>query len=251
MKLKLAAAATLFVVGFLPFTHAAQLNLETASILDLENAMAKGELSSEHLTQLYLERIAAYDKAGPKINAIITLNAKALEVAKALDAERKAGKVRSPIHGIPIVLKDNYDTYDLPTTAGSQLLEGSIPPDDAYVVKKLRDAGAIILAKMNLSEWAGGGGSTIGASPEIVKAGYIPNGFSSMGGQTRNPHDLTRGPSGSSGGTGAAIAASFAQFGMGTDTGGSVRGPSAANGIVGLKPTHGLLSRDGIVPLML
>src|SRR4051812_40491813 len=250
MKLKLAAAATLFVVGFLPFTHAAQLNLETASILDLENAMAKGELSSEHLTQLYLERIAAYDKAGPKINAIITLNAKALEVAKALDAERKAGKVRGPLHGIPIVLKDNYDTFDLPTTGGSQLLEGSLPPDDAFVVKKLRDAGVIILAKANLSEWAGGGGSVSGATdPAVLKAGAIPNGFSSMGLQTLNPHDLTRGPSSSSGGTGSSIAAVFAQFGLGTDTGGSVRGPSSANGIVGLKPTHGLLSRDGIVPI--
>src|SRR6202011_213791 len=163
-----------------------------------------------------------------------------------------AGKVRGPLHGIPIVLKDNYDTFDLPTTAGSQMLEGSIPPKDAFVVKKLRDAGAIILAKVNLSEFAGSGGSVSGApDPEFVKAGTVPNGFSSAGGQTRNPHDLARGPSGSSGGTGAAIAAAFAQFGLGTDTGASVRGPASANGIVGLKPTHGLLSRTGIVPLAL
>jgi amidase len=153
---------------------------------------------------------------------------------------------------VPILLKDNFDTFDLPTTAGSQLLAGSIPPDDAYVVKKLRDAGAVILAKVNLSEFAGSGGSVSGATdPEVLKAGAVPNGFSSMGLQTHNPHDLTRGPSGSSGGTGAGIAASFAQFGLGTDTGGSVRGPSSANGIVGLKPTVGLMSRGGIVPLAL
>ena len=231
--------------------HAETLDLETATIPQLEAAMTKGKLTSAKLTELYLKRIDAYDKKGPAINAVITLNPHAMEIAKALDKERKAKGPRSPIHGIPVVLKDNYDTFDLPTTAGSQLLEGSIPPDDAYVVKKLRDAGAVIVAKVNLSEFAGSGGSVSGAPPEILKKGQVPNGFSSMGLQTHNPHDLTRGPSGSSGGTGAAIAAAFAQFGLGTDTGGSVRGPSSANGIVGLKPTHGLMSRDGIVPLAL
>ena len=232
--------------------HAAEIKIENATIADLQSAFQKGTLTAEKLTELYLARIAAYDKQGPAINTVITLNPKALAEAKALDAERKAGKVRGPLHGVPIVLKDNFDTFDLPTTAGSQMLAGSIPPDDAFVVKKLRDAGAIILAKVNLSEWAGGGGSISGAKdPELIKAAAIPNGFSSMGLQTHNPHDLTRGPSGSSGGTGAAISASFAQFGMGTDTGGSIRGPSSANGIVGLKPTLGLLSRDGIVPLAL
>ena len=246
--------ALLLVLGLVLSTGlgAAELTLETATIADLQAAFAKGTLTSEKLTDLYLARVAAYDKQGPALNAFITLNPNALAVAKALDAERKAGKVRGPLHGIPIVLKDNFDTFDLPTTGGSQLLEGSIPPDDAYVVKKLRDAGVIILAKANLSEWAGGGGSVSGATdPAVLKAGAIPNGFSSMGLQTHNPHDLARGPSGSSGGTGASIAAVFAQFGMGTDTGGSVRGPSSANGIVGLKPTHGLLSRDGIIPLAL
>ena len=246
--------ATLLALGLLVATglRATELTLETATIADLQAAFAKGTLTSEKLTGLYLARVAAYEKQGPALNAFITLNPNALAIAKALDAERKAGKVRGPLHGIPIVLKDNYDTFDLPTTGGSQLLEGSIPPDDAYVVKKLRDAGAIILAKANLSEWAGGGGSVSGATdPAVLKAGAVPNGFSSMGLQTLNPHDLTRGPSGSSGGTGASIAAVFAQFGMGTDTGGSVRGPSSANGIVGLKPTHGLLSRDGIIPLAL
>jgi amidase len=230
---------------------AATINIETATIADIDKAFAGG-LTSEALVSAYLKRIEAYDKKGPRINAVITLNPRALAAAKALDAERKAGKVRGPLHGIPVILKDNYDTFDLPTTGGSQLLEGSMPPDDAFVVKKLRDAGVVIVAKVNLSEWAGGGGSTGGATdPEIRKQGAVPNGFSSAGGQTLNPHDLTRGPSGSSGGTGAGLASVFAQFGMGTDTGGSVRGPSSANGIVGLKPTLGLLSRDGIIPLAL
>lgn len=212
---------------------AAKIALDTATISDIDAAFKEGSLTSEQLVKLYLARISAYDKKGPTINAVITLNPKALEIARTLDRERKAKGPRSPLHGIPVVLKDNYDTFDLPTTGGSLLLEGSTPPDDAYVVKKLRDAGAIILAKVNLSEFASGGA------------------HSSLGGQTHNPHDLTRTPSGSSGGTGAAIAADFATFGMGTDTGGSIRGPSTANGIVGLKPTHGLLSRDGIIPLAL
>jgi amidase len=232
--------------------RAAELNLATATIADLNAAFSDGSLTSEKLTATYLARIDAYDKKGPTLNTVITLNPKALDQAKALDAERKAGKIRGPLHGIPIVLKDNFDTFDLPTTGGSQLLAGSLPPDDAFVVKKLRDAGAIILAKANLSEWAGGGGSVSGAKdPAILKAGAVPNGSSSIGGQTLNPHDLARGPAGSSGGTGSAISAVFAQFGLGSDTGGSIRGPSSVNGIVGLKPTHGLLSRDGIIPLAL
>jgi amidase len=234
---------------FLSSLPAAEFKLDEATIADINAAYAKGTLTSEKLTGLYLARIAAYDQQGPTIDSVITLNPRALAEAKALDAERAAGKVRGPLHGIPIVLKDNIDTFDLPTTGGSQLLEGSIPPDDAFITKKLRAAGAIIVAKVNLSEWAGSGGSATGAPPDIVKAGRVPNGFSSAGGQTRNPHALDRGPAGSSGGTGAAIAANFAQFGLGSDTGGSVRGPSAANGIAGLKPTRGLLSRDGIIPL--
>ena len=233
-------------------SRAATIDIETATIADIDAAFASGKLTSEQLVGMYLKRIVAYDKQGPHINSVITLNPKALEIAKALDAERKTKGPRSPIHGIPIVLKDNYNTFDLPTTAGSQMLAGSIPPSDAYIVKKLRDAGAIILAKTNLSEFAGGGGSVSGATDAaVLKAGTVPNGFSSMGLQTLNPHDLTRGPSGSSGGTGASIAAAFAQLGTGSDTGGSIRGPSSANGIVGLKPTLGLLSRSGIVPLAL
>lgn len=227
----LALAATMMWVT--PAIQAAPVELTQASIADLEKAMADGRLTSEKLTQLYLARIKAYDKQGPAINAVITLNPNAIKTARALDAERKAKGPRGPLHGIPVILKDNYNTADLPTTAGSFLLKGSIPPDDAFLVKKLREAGAIILAKVNLSEFASGGA------------------HSSVGGQTLNPHDLTRTPSGSSGGTGAGIAAVFAPLGMGTDTGGSIRGPSTSNGVVGLKPTHGLLSRNGIVPLAL
>ena len=245
------ASCALAGASYVP-ARAAGLNIETATITDLNAAFADGTLTSEQLVSAYLKRIEAYDKQGPAINAIITLNKKALDEARQLDAERKSGKVRGLLHGIPVVLKDNYDTVDMPTTAGSQLLEGHMAKQDAFMVKKLREAGAIMLAKLNLSEFAGSGGSVSGATdPAIIKAGSVPNGSSSAGGQTKNPHELLHGPAGSSGGTGAAVAAAFAQFGLGTDTGGSVRGPSSANGIVGLKPTHGLLSRAGIVPLAL
>ena len=211
---------------------AKQVEFDQATIAELGAAFSAGTLTAEKLMELCLARIKAFDRQGPKIHAVITLNPKAMDEAKALDAERKAGKVRGPLHGIPVVLKDNYDTVEMQTTGGSVLLEGSIPPDDAYMVKKLRDAGAIILAKVNLGEFANGGES-------------------SLGGQSLNPHDLTRTPAGSSGGTGVAIAAGYAPLGLGTDTGGSIRGPSSVNGIVGLKPTHGLVSRDGIIPLAL
>jgi len=239
------------LAAFTSALAAAELDIKTATIAELQAAYAKG-LTAEQVTSAYLARIEAYDQKGPTLNTVITLNPNALAEARALDAERRAGKVRGPFHGVPILLKDNLDTFDLPTTGGSQLLEGSIAPDDAFIAKKLRDGGAIILAKVNLSEWAGGGGSTGGATdPVIVAKGRVPNGSSSAGGQTLNPHDLTRGPAGSSGGTGAALAAAFGQFGIGTDTGGSVRGPSSVNGLAGLKPTIGLLSRDGIIPLAL
>lgn len=207
--------------------------LDAATIPQLSAAMDAGTLTSERLVQLSLARMEAYDDRGPRLNAILTRNPEALAQARALDAERKRTGKRSLLHGIPVVLKDNYDTYDLPTTGGSVLLEGSVPPNDAFLVKQLRDAGAVIIAKANLSEFASGPA------------------FSSLGGQTRNPHDPLRTPSGSSGGTGAAVAAGFATFGLGTDTGGSIRGPSTVNGIAGLKPTLGLLSRDGIIPLAL
>lgn len=218
----------------LPASHAARsVALDEATVADIQAALQAGTLTSEKLVQLSLARIEAYDRQGPSLRAVLTINPAALDTARALDAERKTRGPRSPLHGIPIVLKDNIDTADMPTTGGSVLLEGSVPPDDAFVVKRLREAGAIVLAKVNLSEFASGGA------------------ISSLGGQTKNPHDLLRSPAGSSGGTGSAIAAAYAAIGLGTDTGGSVRGPSTANGIAGLKPTLGLLSRDGIIPLAL
>lgn len=221
--------SSVFTVGAVAQT----LEITASTIEDINAAFANGSLTSERLVELYLSRIAAYDDVGPAINAVLALNGQALDRARALDDERRAKGPRSRLHGIPIVLKDNIDTADLPTTAGSLLLAGSLPPDDAFIVQKLRAAGAIILAKVNMSEFASGGA------------------MSSLGGPIRNPHDLERSPLGSSGGTGASIAAAYAQFGLGTDTGGSVRWPSTANGIVGLKPTYGLVSRDGIIPLAL
>jgi amidase len=227
-----AAALAVALLAAAPSASARSVDFDQATIADLNAAFAAGTLTAEKLMEMCLARIAAYDRAGPNLHAVITLNPRAMEQARALDAERKAKGPRSPLHGIPVVLKDNYDTFDMPTTGGSVILEGSIPPDDAYMVKRLRDAGAIILAKVNLGEFASGSQS-------------------SLGGQSLNPHDLTRTPAGSSGGTGVAIAAGYAPLGLGTDTGGSIRGPSNVNGIVGLKPTHGLLSRDGIIPLAL
>lgn len=209
------------------------VDLDVATIADINAALARGTLTSERLVQMFLARIEAYDRKGPKLRSIIAVNPTALELARALDMERKAKGPRSPLHGIPVIIKDNIDTADMPTTGGSVLLDGSIPPDDAFVVKKLRAAGAIIIAKANLSEFASGAA------------------HSSLGGQILNPHDPTRSPSGSSGGTGASMAAAFAMAGLGTDTGGSVRGPSTANGIAGLKTTMGLVSRDGVIPLAL
>jgi amidase len=216
-----------------PVFGAKTMDLDSATIGDIAAAFNAGTLTAEDLVQLYLARIRSYDRQGPSLHAVMAINPKALETARELDVERKTKGPRSALHGIPVVLKDNYNTADMPTTGGSVLLEGSIPPADAFVVKKLRDAGAIILAKVNMSEFAS-------AAPR-----------SSLGGQSLNPHDLKRSPAGSSGGTGVAVAAAYATLGMGTDTGGSIRGPSTSNGIVGLKPTHGLLSRSGIIPLSL
>lgn len=231
---------------------AATLDLTTATVADVQAAYAGGQVSAEQVVSAYLARIAAYDKQGPRIEAIVVVNPAALDDARALDRARAAGAVRGPLHGIPVVIKDNIDVAGLGTTAGSQLLEGNVATVDAPVVARLRRAGAIILAKVNMSEFAGSGGSVSGTpDPALLKAGAVPNGSSSLGLQTRNPHDPARGPHGSSGGTGAALAAVFAPVGLGTDTGGSVRMPASANGIVGFKPTNGLLSRTGVVPLAL
>ena len=218
-------------------TKAATFELEEATVAEINQAFDAGALTSEQLVQLYLNRIEAYDQQGPSLNSLITVNPDALQQAADLDVERQTVGTRSSLYGIPIILKDNYDTFDLPTTAGSVALAGSIPPNDAFVVQQLREAGAIVLGKANMDEWAHGG------SPG--------GGYSSLGGQTLNPYDLSRGPSGSSGGPAAAIAANFGVIGFGTDTGGSIRGPAADNGLVGIKPTLGLTSRDGIIPFAL
>jgi len=203
-----------------------------ASIDELQEGMRSGRWSSAQLVDAYLARIAAYDQRGPALNALIRMNPRARREAAAMDDERRRGTVRGPLHGIPILLKDNFDTHDLPTSAGSLALAGLQPPDDGFVVKRLREAGAVILGKTNMHELAAGITSV-----------------SSLGGQTRNPYDPMRCPGGSSGGTGAAVAASFAAVGWGSDTCGSIRIPSAFNNLVGLRPTQGMVSRDGVVPL--
>jgi len=205
-----------------------------ATIMEIQAAMDAGKLTAKALVQMYLDRIEKYDDQGPAINAIISVNPHALEIAEALDKERAEKGPRSLLHGIPVIVKDNYDTADMPTTAGCVCLKDSLPPDDAYQIYKLKEAGAIILAKANLAEFA---------------FTYLTH--SSLGGQTLNPYDLTRYPGGSSGGTGAALAANFGVVGLGTDTGGSIRVPSAFNSLVGIRPTIGLASRDGIIPLAL
>jgi amidase len=214
--------------------NAATFELSRAGIPEIQAAVDAGALTYEKLIQLYQARIAAYDQKGPALNTVILLNPKALAEARELDAERKAKGRRGPLHGIPILVKDNFDTFDMPNTGGAFYLEGSIVDKDAFMIRKLREAGAVILAKVNLDELANSG-----------------LGFSSLGGQTRNPHDPTRIPGGSSGGTGAGLAAWFAPLGLGTDTGGSIRGPSSYNGVPGIKPTNGLLSRAGIIPRIL
>lgn len=205
--------------------------LEETSVRQIHDALAARTLTCAQLVRAYLARIEAYDDRGPQLRAILTVNAQATELAESLDRTAATGAQRRPLHCIPIVLKDNFDTADMPTTGGSVTLAKSMPQDDAFVVKKLRDAGVIVLAKANLTELALTG-TTV----------------SSLGGQTKNPYDLTRTAGGSSGGTGAAIAANFAVLGTGSDTGQSIRSPSSATGLVGLRPTRGLISRDGIMP---
>lgn len=206
-------------------------NLSEATIAEMQTAMEQGKVSSVTLVQLYLARINRYDD---QLNAILTVNDKAVETARALDEERKTQGSRGPLHGIPIIVKDNYDTADMPTTAGCVCLKDSIPDDDSEQVARLKAAGAIIIAKANLDEFA-----------------FNITTSSSLGGQTLNPYNPGHYPGGSSGGTGAAIAANFAAAGLGTDTGGSIRIPSSLNSLVGIRPTIGLSSRDGIIPLAL
>lgn len=208
------------------------------TIAELQAKMESGELTARQVTELYLKRIEAVDKAGPFLNSIIELNPDALDIAEKLDAERKAGKVRSALHGIPVLVKDNIDTADrMQTTAGSLALEGHYARKDAFIVRQLRKAGAVILGKTNLSEWAN------------FRGKRSVSGWSSRGGLTRNPYALDRSACGSSSGSGAAVAANLAVAAVGTETDGSIICPSQTNGIVGIKPTLGLLSRSGIIPI--
>lgn len=214
------------------------LQIEEATISQLQAAMSSGQLTAERLTELYLERIEAIDRNGPRLNSVIEINPDALEIARVLDRERAASGARGPLHGIPVLIKDNIATADrMQTTAGSLALVGSRVSRDAFVARKLREAGAVILGKTNLSEWANfrGDGSS--------------SGWSGRGGQTRNPYVLDRTPCGSSSGSGAAIAANLAAGSLGTETDGSILCPSAINSLVGIKPTLGLTSRAGVVPI--
>lgn len=208
-----------------------------STVADLQARMQSGQLSSHALTQAYLDRIAAIDAAGPKLNSVIELNPDALAEADARDAERKAGKSLGPLQGIPVLLKDNIDATPMANSAGSLALADHHPKNDASLVRRLRDAGAVILGKTNLSEWAN------------FRSSRSTSGWSGRGGQTHSPYALDRNPCGSSAGTGTAIAASLATVGIGTETDGSVICPSAVAGLVGIKPTVGLVSRSGIIPI--
>ena len=212
--------------------------MEELSISDLQASMQSGALTSRQVVEGYLERIASIDRASPRLNAVIELNPDALEIADGLDRERKQGGIHGPLHGIPILLKDNIDTADkMMTTAGSLALEGHIAVQDAFLVDRLRQAGAVILGKANLSEWAN------------FRSTHSVSGWSSRGSQTRNPYVLDRNPCGSSSGSAVAVAANLCAGAVGTETDGSIICPSQTNGVVGIKPTLGLISRSGIIPI--
>ena len=212
--------------------------LDEITIDEVQKAFQSGRFSSRSLTEKYLARIQEIDKAGPMVNSVMELNPDALKIAEALDQERKSKGPRGPLHGIPVLIKDNIDTDDhMSTTAGSLALVGSRPPSDAYVAAQLRKAGTVILGKTNLSEWAN------------IRSSHSTSGWSGRGGLTRNPYALDRNPCGSSSGTGAAVSANLCVAGVGTETDGSVVCPSSSNGLAGLKPTVGLVSRSGIVPI--
>ena len=233
-----AAVAQLAFAGCATSSRRSGFALEEATITQLQAAMHSGRETAESLAQRYWQRIELVDRNGPKLNSVIELNPDALAIARELDAERITKGARGPLHGIPVLLKDNIDTHDrMMTTAGSLALLNSIAPRDATVAQKLREAGAVILGKTNLSEWANFRGSR------------STSGWSGRGGQTRNPYVLDRNPSGSSSGSGAAVSANLCAFAIGTETDGSIVSPSSHCGIVGLKPTVGLVSRAGIIPI--
>jgi len=212
--------------------------LNELTISQLQDKMSSGKLTSEEITQKYLSRIGKVNEKGPELRAVIEVNPDAIKIARQMDAERKSGKIRGLLHGIPILIKDNIDTGDqMQTSAGSLALMGSPAPDDAIIVRHLREAGAVLLGKTNLSEWAN------------FRSSKSSSGWSGRGGQVRNPFCTDRSPCGSSSGTGAAVSANLCAIGIGTETDGSIVCPSGINGIVGIKPTIGLWSRDGIVPI--
>lgn len=212
--------------------------LDEVTVADLQAAMGSGERTARSIVQLYLERIEALDGQGPELRSVIETNPDALEIAAQLDEERRTRGPRGPLHGIPVALKDNIDTRDrTTTTAGSLALEGSVPPRDSFVAQQLREAGAVILAKANMSEWA------------YFRGERATSGWSARGGQCKNPYALDRNPCGSSSGSAAAASANLAALTIGTETGGSIMCPSSTNGIVGIKPTVGLWSRSGIIPI--
>ena len=234
--MKLPIAQVLLAMGLLTTNSAGaatRFDPANATIGRLRAALDAGDVTSAELVQYYLERIGRLDRGGPALNALITLNRGALAQASQRDAERSAVPHRSPLYGIPFIVKDNFDTKDLPTTGGSAALRGSVPPDTAFAVQKLLDRGAILIGKANMSELA---------------ASYGRLGYSSAGGVTRNPYNTARDASGSSSGSAAAVAADFAAFALGTDTAGSVRSPASVTGLVGLRPTLGLVSRSGVIP---
>jgi amidase len=226
------------LTAFVPASQPPAFPLDEATSAQLQEWMAAGRYTARQIAELYLRRIDEIDRQGPVLRSVIEVNPDALTIADALDAERRTRGSRGPLHGIPVLIKDNIDTADrMLTTAGSLALEGSRPAKDAFVVERLRAAGAVILGKTNLSEWAN------------FRSTRSTSGWSARGGQVKNPYVLDRNPCGSSSGTGAAIAATLAAIGVGTETDGSIVCPSGASGLVGIKPTLGLISRAGIIPI--
>ena len=234
---RLACLMTGLLLAGAPAASAAVPDLERATVAELQTQMAAGQLTSVQLTRAYIDRIAAVNARGPGLNAVRTTNPSALTDASLLDLERATGHVRGPMHGIPVLVKDNLDVAGLPTTAGNVALQNSVPNRDSTVVAKLRAAGAVIVGKTNLTEFAN------------FMTNGMANGYSSLGGQVLNPYDLDFGTSGSSSGSGSAAAAGLAAVTIGTETSGSIVSPSAQQGIVGLRPTVGLVSRAGILPI--
>jgi amidase len=228
----LSACAALILAASHASAQQSPFHLQEATVGSIHAAFAAGQLTCTQLTKLYLDRIAAYNLQGPALRAIIMANPKAMDTAAELDRRYGANPAGAGrLHCVPTILKDNFNTFDMPTTGGNVSMKNSVPPADAFTVARMRSAGALILAKANLQEFARGGMS-----------------ISSLGGQVRNPYDLTRTPGGSSGGTGAAIAANFGVLGTGSDTGQSIRSPASANSLVGIRPTRGLVSRAGVIP---